>query len=63
LRSGQVVNSMIQTLAMMQSLPSPQKAIKIDRDLCLEAGASDYISKPVDVTHLASLLRVWLNRQ
>jgi CheY-like chemotaxis protein len=38
------------------------KAMKSDRDQCLEAGASDYISKPVDVSHLASLLRVWLNR-
>jgi CheY-like chemotaxis protein len=39
------------------------KAMKADRDQCLEAGASDYISKPVDVDHLVTLLRVWLNRQ
>jgi signal transduction histidine kinase/CheY-like chemotaxis protein len=39
------------------------KAMKVvDRDQCLEAGASDYISKPVDVTQLVSLLRVWLDR-
>jgi hypothetical protein len=36
------------------------KAMKGDRDRCLEAGASDYIAKPVDTTQLLSLLRVWL---
>jgi HAMP domain-containing protein/CheY-like chemotaxis protein/signal transduction histidine kinase len=39
------------------------KAMKADRDHCLEVGASDYISKPLDVDHLLSLLRVWLSRQ
>ncbi|MGC4036631.1 MAG: response regulator [Chitinophagaceae bacterium] len=36
------------------------KAMKGDREKCIEAGASDYISKPVDVDQLLSLLRVWL---
>jgi len=36
------------------------KAMKGDKEKCLEAGASDYISKPVDVDQLLSLLRVWL---
>ena len=36
------------------------KAMKGDREKCIEAGASDYISKPVDVDQLISLLRVWL---
>ncbi|HKY30370.1 MAG TPA: response regulator [Pyrinomonadaceae bacterium] len=39
------------------------KAMKADRDHCLEVGASDYISKPLDVDQLLSLLRVWLYRQ
>ena len=38
------------------------KAMHGDRDRCLEAGASDYITKPVDSDQLMSLLRVWLYR-
>ena len=38
------------------------KAMKGDREKCLEAGASDYIAKPVNTEQLLSLLRVWLNR-
>ena len=36
------------------------KAMKGDREKCMESGASDYIAKPVDVEQLKSLLRVWL---
>lgn len=36
------------------------KAMKGDREKCIEAGASDYITKPVDSEQLLSLLRVWL---
>jgi len=36
------------------------KAMRGDRDKCLEAGANDYLAKPVDPEKLLSLLRVWL---
>ncbi|MBN2752260.1 MAG: response regulator, partial [Rhodospirillaceae bacterium] len=38
------------------------KAMKGDRNKCVEAGASDYLAKPVDTEKLLSLLRVWLYR-
>ena len=37
--------------------------MKGDRQKCLDAGALDYIAKPVDSDHLLSVLRVWVNRQ
>jgi HAMP domain-containing protein/CheY-like chemotaxis protein/GAF domain-containing protein len=39
------------------------KAMKGDREKCIEAGASEYVPKPVDPDQLMSLLRVWLYKQ
>jgi len=38
------------------------KAMKGDRQKCLDAGASDYIAKPVDIDLLLALMRVWIGR-
>jgi len=36
------------------------KAMKGDREKCLQAGASDYVAKPVNTEQLLSLVRMWL---
>jgi HAMP domain-containing protein/CheY-like chemotaxis protein/GAF domain-containing protein len=53
----------MQQFAQLPIIALTAKAMKADRDRCIEAGASDYISKPLDVDQLLSLLRVWLYRQ
>jgi CheY-like chemotaxis protein len=39
------------------------RAMKADRDKCIESGASDYIAKPIEMDQLLSMLRVWLYRR
>lgn len=39
------------------------KAMKSDREKCIAAGASDYLSKPFDINQLLSVLRVWLSEK
>ena len=54
----------IRKLEHLKNLPVialTAKAMKEDKQKCLDAGASDYITKPVDVPKLLSLVRVWLS--
>jgi signal transduction histidine kinase/CheY-like chemotaxis protein len=55
----------IRTFKRFEALPMialTAKAMMGDREKCIEAGASDYVSKPVDTDQLLSLMRKWLYR-
>ncbi len=55
----------IRNISKFKSIPIiavTAKAMKGDRQKCIEAGASDYITKPVETEQLLSLLRIWLDK-
>ena len=63
--AGPVVSTLNERTAGVGSASPPviartAKAMKGDREKSIEAGASDYITKPVDTDQLLSLMRVWL---
>jgi CheY-like chemotaxis protein len=62
---GYQTTQAIRDIPELKSLPIialTAKAMKGDREKCIAAGASDYITKPVDTEQLLSLMRVWLYR-
>lgn len=50
-------------ILIVDDVPQNLVAMADDRERCLEAGANDYIAKPIDVDKLVSLCRVWCSRQ
>ncbi len=62
---GYATTRAIREIAGFEELPIvavTAKAMKGDREKCIAAGASDYLSKPVDTEQLRSILRLWLHR-
>ncbi len=49
-----------QRLANLPIIALTAKAMPDDRQRCLEAGANDYVTKPIDIDKLLSLLRIWM---
>ena len=52
----------IESFTSLPIIALTAKAMKGERDKCMEAGASDYIMKPLNIDQLFSLMRVWLYR-
>jgi CheY-like chemotaxis protein len=55
----------IRSLSALKDLPIvavTAKAMKGDREKCIEAGAWDYLSKPVDTEQMLAVLRAWLHQ-
>jgi CheY-like chemotaxis protein len=62
---GMETTRAIRKIPKFQNLPIvavTAKAMKGDREKCIEAGAWDYLSKPVDTDQMLSVLRAWLHR-